>query len=62
MVGKERSEREPTEIHEPVTRRDERGQVVESVAVEAPDERADDLADRRDSDDRERLQSDRLRM
>ena len=36
----DRSEREPAEIHEPVRRRDEERQVVQPVAVDAPDERA----------------------
>ena len=36
----DRSEREPAQIDEPVRRRDEERQVVQPVAVDAPDERA----------------------
>jgi len=40
-----------------VPRRHERWKVLESVAVDAPHERADDLAERRDADHRERLEA-----
>ena len=40
----------------------ERREVLEPVAVEAPYERADDLAERRDADDRERLEANGRRL
>jgi len=43
-----------------VSRRHERRKVVEAVAVETPDERSDDLSDRRDSHDSQRLQPNRF--
>ena len=43
-------------------RRHERRKVLEPVAVEAPHERADDLAERRDADDRERLEANGRRL
>ena len=55
-------EREAGEVDEAVSGRDECGQVVQPVRVEAPDERADDLADGRDDDDRERLDAYPARM
>jgi len=45
-----------------VPRRDEGREVVEAIAVETPDERPDDLPDRRESHDRERLESDGSRL
>jgi len=45
-----------------VARRNERRKVVQSIAVETPDERPDDLTDRRESDDRERLELDGTRL
>lgn len=55
-------QRDAAEKDESVTRRDESRQVVESVRVEAPDERADDLSERRDADDQERLDANRPRL
>ncbi len=51
----ERRQGETREVDEPVPGRHERRQVLEPVAVEAPHQRADDLAQRRDPDDSERL-------
>ena len=42
--------------------RHERRKVVEAVAVETPHERSDDLPDRRDPDDGQRLQPNRPRL
>ena len=47
--------RGPRQVHEPVARRHERGQVLEPVGVDAPDQGADDLGARGDDDDHERL-------
>jgi hypothetical protein len=55
-------QRQTREIDEPVARRHERGKVVEPVGVETPYERADDLADRRDRNDRQRLDTHLRRM
>jgi hypothetical protein len=55
----ERRHREPGEVHEAVAGRDEGGQVLEAVRVEAPDERPDHLPHRRDPDDGECLNADR---
>jgi len=60
--SRERREREPAEIDEPVTRWDEHGQILEAVAVETPDQGADNLPERGDSDNRERLETDRGRV
>jgi len=54
----EDGECEPAEIHESVTRRDERGQVLEAIAVETPDQGADDFPERRNRHDRKGLQPD----
>lgn len=42
-----------------MTRRYERGQVLEAVPVEPPDQRPDDLTQRGDTDDGERLETHR---
>ena len=55
-VPRERErERDAREEHEPVRGRHEHRQVVQPVGVEAPDQRAGDLADRREHDHAERL-------
>ena len=56
-LAHERGDREAAEIDEPVRGRDEQRQVVQPVRVDAPDERADHLADRRERDDAERLRA-----
>ena len=48
-------EREAGQVDEPVRGRHEQRQVVQAVVVDAPDQRAGDLADRREADDAERL-------
>ena len=58
----QRRERDAGEVDEPVPRRHVRGDVVEPVLVEAPDQRADDLADRRHAHDRERLPANGARL
>ena len=47
----------PVEEDEPVRGRHEERQVVQPVAVDAPDQRAGHLADRREEDDAERLRA-----
>jgi len=51
-------DRKAGEVHEPVARRDEGGDVVEPVAVQPPYERADDLSHRRYGDHPESLEPD----
>ena len=55
MGAKRRRERQAGQVDDPVRRRDEKRQVVQAVVVDAPDQRAGDLADRREGDDAERL-------
>jgi hypothetical protein len=50
-------EREAGEVDEAVCRRHEERQVVQPVGVDAPDERAGDLAERREGNDAECLRA-----
>lgn len=50
---------EASEVDEAVSRRNERGKVVEAVVVDAPDDRRDDLAARCDAHDEDRHHADR---
>jgi len=53
--AKRAAQRDAAEIDEPVRGRDEERQIVEPVVVDAPDERAGHLADRREEHDADGL-------